>query len=271
LRPSPEQPRKHFDPARLEELTTSIRNQGLLQPIVITPAADDGAQSGDAPWLIVAGERRWRAAQKAGLHEVPVFVREQTDERQRLEMALVENIQRADLNPIEEARAYAALIDIADYTQEDLAQRVGKDRSTIANAIRLLRLPDRVQQMVVTGQLSMGHARALLGLPREDDINALASAVVHEGLSVRATEQAVRKRATPAKRPPTENDEAERRKVIVGELENRLRRRLGVRVRMRAAGAKGAGVVEIPYASLDELDRLLQVIFGDPSGVGSVG
>ncbi|MEM6293814.1 MAG: ParB/RepB/Spo0J family partition protein [Myxococcota bacterium] len=256
LRPNPEQPRKHFDPVKLEELTASIKHQGILQPIVVTPEAKPGGK-GPRTYLIIAGERRWRASQKAGLHAVPVVIREIVEE-DRLELALVENIQRADLNPIEEAQAYAALIKLREYTQEELALRVGKDRSTVANAIRLLRLPDKVQTLVQTGRLSMGHARALLGLEHEDDMNAMAGEVVHDNLSVRATEAAIRKRNAAPKGPPT--DEESRRKIIVGELETRLRRRLGARVRLKSGGKKGNGTIEIPYGSLDELDRLLKVI-----------
>ena len=260
LQPNPEQPRKKFEPGRLEELAASIRTQGILQPILVTPAPAVAGRP--STYIIVAGERRWRAAQKAGLHRVPVVVREELDEPNRLELALIENIQRADLDPIEEARAYAQLIDLHDYTQEELAARVGKDRSTVANAMRLLKLPPKVQEMLAGGRLSMGHARALLGLGHEDDMNQVAAEVVRQGLSVRATEQAVRKRAQAAAAPKPADDEGARRKIIVEELENRLRRRLGTRVRLRPQGSKGAGTVEIPYSSLDELDRLLKVIMG---------
>jgi ParB family chromosome partitioning protein len=263
LSPGPEQPRKRFDPALLAELARSIETQGIIQPIVVSPVATPPGQP--RRYLIVAGERRWRAAQQAGLHEVPVVVRE-VDDDERLELALVENIQRADLNPIEEARAYSQLLQLRGWTQDEMAGRVGKDRSTIANALRLLRLPEKVQEMVREGQLSMGHARTLLGLEQEADIVALAREVVRASLSVRATEQAVRKHNA-APRSPTElDDEAQRRKIIVRELEDRLRRRLGVRVKLRPKGkGKGAGTLEIPYASLDELDRVLHVILHDPS------
>ena len=256
LTPSPDQPRKHFDERRMAELAESIKAQGIIQPIVVSPAP---ASSG-ARYLIVAGERRWRAAQRAGLHDVPVVVR-MTEEAERLELALVENIQRADLNPIEEARAFSQLVELRGYTQDALAERVGKDRSTISNALRLLRLPDKVQTMVREGQLSMGHARALLGLSDDADMLALAHEVVRGGLSVRATERAVRKKNTP---PAPVADEDKRRKIIVDELENRLRRRLGVRASLRPKGPKGsAGTLEIPYGSLDELDRVLRMILGE--------
>ncbi len=260
LSPGPDQPRKRFDPQALAELSQSIETQGIIQPIVVSPA--DTAPGQPRHYVIVAGERRWRAAQQAGLRQVPVVVRK-VDDHERLELALVENIQRADLNPIEEARAYAQLQKLRGWTQDQMAERVGKDRSTIANAVRLLRLPDRVQEMVREGRLSMGHARTLLGLEHETDIIALAKEVERASLSVRATEQAVRKHHAPTPAPDA-NDEADRRKIIVKELEDRLRRRLGVRVRLRPKGkGKGAGTLEIPYTSLDELDRVLHVILGD--------
>lgn len=260
LQPNPEQPRKHFDPAALDELAQSIRNQGILQPIVVAPQV---ATPGQPPqYIIIAGERRWRAAQKAGLQEVPVFVREVAED-DRLELALIENIQRADLNPIEEARAYAELIELRGYTQEDLATQVGKDRSTISNAMRLLRLPPKVQDMVQEGRLSMGHARSLLSLPTPEDMSAVATQVVHESLSVRATEQAVRKRTQSAKPKPEPSDDEQRRKIIVSELENRLRRRIGARVKLRSQGGNSAGTIEIPYGNLDELDRILRTILGE--------
>ncbi len=267
IAPSPDQPRKRFDPELLDELAASIRAQGIIQPIVVTPIptpVPDGAR-----YLIVAGERRWRAAQLAGLHDVPVVVRD-TDGQQRLELALVENLQRAELNPIEEARAFAELISIRGYTQEQLAERVGKDRSTVANVMRLLRLPERTQEMVRDGRLSMGHARALLGLDRESEIAEVAHEAASGRWSVRAVERAVRARTAPAKPSGPSNDgEADRRKIIVTELEHRLQRRLGVRVRLRTdARKRGAGTVEIPYSSLDELDRLLHILLDDGSDFG---
>jgi ParB family chromosome partitioning protein len=252
LTPSRDQPRKHFDEERLRQLSESLRNQGMIQPIVVTPA-------GPGRYLIVAGERRWRASQMAGIHEVPVIVRN-TEDHERLELALVENIQRTDLNPLEEARAYQQLMDLRGYTHEQLSERLGRDRSTITNVIRLLKLPDQVQEAVRSGRLSMGHARALLGLRRETDMIELGRQVVRSGLSVRATEQAVRRllRADTEETPSSESDQ---RQVIVEELEGRLRRRLGVRARIRTKSArKGGGVLEIPYADLDELDRVLHIL-----------
>jgi len=257
LRPNPDQPRRDFGRERLEGLAESIAAHGIVQPIIVTPPEDP-----DGQYVIVAGERRWRAAQIAGLHDVPVVVRD-TPAQDRLEIAVIENLQRQDLNPIEEAHAFQQLIDLRDYTQEQLAGRLGKDRSTIANALRLLRLPDKVQELLRANKLQMGHARALLGLEREADMIDLARRAVRQRLSVRAMERAVRELIRP---PPAEpDDEAARRKVIIGELEERLRRRLGARVRLRTRkGRKGAGTVEIPYTSLDELDRILRTILDGP-------
>jgi ParB family chromosome partitioning protein len=262
---NPDQPRKRFDSELLEQLAASIRAQGIIQPIVVTPVVNG---PNGARYLIVAGERRWRASQLAGLLEVPVVVRD-TDEQQRLELALVENLQRADLDPIESARAFQELVAIRGYSHEQLAERVGKDRSTISNAVRLLRLPEKVQEMVRDGRLSMGHARALLGLEREAEIAELASEIVKSDWSVRATERAVRSRLAEARATPrAADDETQRRKIIVSELEHRLRRRLGAKVRLRTdRRQRGAGVVEIPYASLDELDRLLHILLDDMGGI----
>lgn len=254
--PSADQPRKHFNPERLTELADSIRHQGIVQPIVVSPHPSERGT-----YVIVAGERRWRAAQLAGLHEVPVVVRKTADE-ERLELALVENLQRADLNPVEEASAFNQLMDLRGYTHEQLAGRIGKDRSTVSNALRLLRLPEKVQEMLKLEQLSMGHARALLGLERESEMLELAREVARTGMSVRATERAVRKRLEPA--APPEDADTRRRRVIVEELEDRLRRKLGVRARLRVqAEQKGTGVLEIPYSSLDELDRILAMLLDD--------
>jgi ParB family chromosome partitioning protein len=245
---APDQPRHTFDEAALEELAGSIREQGVIQPLIVRTAPG-------GRFVLIAGERRWRAAQRAGLKQVPVIVKEATD-AEAFELALVENLQRSDLNPIEEAEAYRRLTEDSGYTQELLAQRVGKDRSTVANALRLLRLPAPVREQCATGQLSMGHARALLGLEREDEIERTARAVVGRGLSVRQTEQLVRRRrAGPAAAKP----EAPAPSANVRDLESRLRQALGTKVRL-AQTAAGAGTIEIDYHSLDELDRLLELL-----------
>lgn len=253
LIPNPEQPRKHFDETGISELAESIAAQGIIQPIVVTP-------SGGGTYQILAGERRWRAAQRAGLYDVPVVVRE-TPEEQRLELALVENLQRMDLDPLEEATAFQQIMDLRGYTHAELAERVGKDRSTISNALRLLKLPDRVQSLLRSGQLGMGHARALLSLPSAAEMTELAQDIVRRGLSVRAVEAEVRRRLRGEPEPREETPEQARHKIIVADLEDRLRRKLGVKVRLRT-GKKPTdpGKLEIPYGDLDELNHLLHIL-----------
>lgn len=258
IEPNRAQPRKRFEDERLRELAASITAQGIIQPIVVTPLPD---RTPDQPrYQILAGERRWRAAQLAGLQRVPVVVRD-TPEAERLELALVENLQRADLDPVEEARAFEALIELHSYTQEELARRVGKERSTIANALRLLKLPAKVQDLLIGGQLSMGHARALLGLERPSEMRELALEVIRKGLSVRQTEAEVRQRSRPPKPEPVLDDERKRHEIIVRDLETRIRRQLGVQARLRPGkSSKGPGTIELPYSDLDELQRLLRVL-----------
>lgn len=255
LHPNPEQPRRHFDESALEGLAQSIRASGIIQPIVV-------CKEGPDRYLILAGERRWRAAQRAGLHEVPVVVRD-TPAHDRLELALVENLQRADLNPIEEAVAYQQLLDLNDWTQAQLAERVGKDRSSVANAIRLLKLPEAVRTLVIEGRLGMGHARALLSLETDAEMISVGKTAVAEGLSVRATEARVRDLLRPAAPAPT--DDERRSAIIVKDLETKLMRSLGVKARLRvSARGKGRGNIELPYTSLDELTRLLRRIIEGP-------
>jgi ParB family chromosome partitioning protein len=248
IRASPGQPRRHFDEAHLTELSESIRSRGVLLPLLVRKDGDG--------YLLIAGERRWRAAQRAGLHELPVIVREVT-EPEAFELALIENIQREDLNAVEEAEAYQRLIEHHGLTQEELAHRVGKDRSTIANAIRLLRLPDSIKEAVAAGDLSMGHARALLGLTDDGDLRKAAEKVMREGLSVRQVEELVQrlkgKRAQRSRR-----DEAT---TQLRHLADRLQRKLGAKVDLRDRG--GSGAVEIRYASHAELDRIVSAILGD--------
>jgi ParB family chromosome partitioning protein len=248
VHPSSSQPRKSFDDVRLGELAESIRTQGIIQPLVVRVRSGGGYE-------LVAGERRWRAAQRAGLHEVPVVVREIAEAR-AFEMALVENLQREDLNPIEEAEGYQRLLAEYGYTQESLASRVGKDRSTVANALRLLKLPSGVRELVIGGRLGMGHARALLGLESDDAIERLARATVSRGLSVRQVESHVRRERTRAQTPPPAPP---RPSAAARDLTERLQRHLMARVRLVEAGP-GKGHLEIHYASLDELDSLLAKI-----------
>ncbi len=245
VHPAPGQPRKSFDDARLDELAASIRAQGIIQPVVVRVREAGGYE-------LIAGERRWRAAQRAGLHEVPAVVRDVAEKR-AFEMALVENLQREDLNPIEEAQGFSRLVEEFGYTQEALAARVGKDRSTVANALRLLRLPDDVRELVVEGRLSMGHARALLGLESADAIGRLARRVVARELSVRQVELLVRRErdgepSAPAV-PKTPSASAR-------DLAERLTRALGTRVKVVEAGP-GKGHLEISFHSLDQLDTVI--------------
>ncbi|MDB5696170.1 MAG: chromosome partitioning protein ParB [Sphingomonas bacterium] len=252
LTPHPDQPRRRFDDAQLDELAGSIKARGLLQPIVVRPHGHG--------YQIVAGERRWRAAQRAQLHDVPVVIR-QFDDAETLEIALVENIQREDLNAIEEARAYQRLANDYGHTQEALAGMVHKSRSHIANLLRLLDLPERVQARVVDGSLSMGHARALLGA---GDVEALAEQVVARGLSVRDTEQLARA----AKKPKAAGEEFRRdhtgttRDGDIAALERQLADLLGVAVRV-THGPNG-GSLTLGYSTLDQLDMLCQRLTGEP-------
>jgi ParB family transcriptional regulator, chromosome partitioning protein len=246
---SPEQPRKRFDEARLEELAASIREHGIVEPILV--------RKHGGRYRIVAGERRWRAAQRAGLAEVPALVREASD-REAFEIALVENVQRADLNAIEEAEAYQALVTDHGLTQEGVAKRVGKERSTVANALRLLKLPEDVRDGVRDGRLEMGHARALLGLDAADAIRRAAARVLREHLTVRATEALVRELAgEPKKKVDREDSGADSPSVRA--VVNRLQRRLGCRARV-VPKTTSAGRLELEYTSLEELDGILAKI-----------
>lgn len=253
LVPNTYQPRGQFDDARLEDLAQSIKANGVIQPIVVRRVDDQ--------FHIIAGERRWRAAQKAGLTKVPVVVREVRtgDERSVLEMALVENIQRENLNPIDEALAYKRLADEFSLTQEQIATAVGKDRATVANVLRLLRLPAEVRADVAAGSLSMGHARALLSLANEGEQRRIARDVIARTLSVRETESIVRKAAeAPAKVSTADKPVAD---VHTRAAEERLRLRFGTRVRIVRQGAKGR--IEIDFGSEDELIRVFEQLTGD--------
>jgi ParB family chromosome partitioning protein len=252
LHPDRGQPRQRIDAESLKALAASIREHGVLQPILARGDADG--------YSIVAGERRWRAAQIAGLTRVPVVVHEMTD-RNAFEVALVENLQREDLTPLEEAEAYRRLADEYGLTQDHIAQRVGKDRATVANALRLLRLPAPVKTSLTNGEISMGHARALLGLDDESAMTSLARRAAERGLSVREVERLVRvaREGAPATTPgraPTGNKRPT--PASLKDLTDRLQRALGLRVRIR--DRSGKGTVEIAYATYGELDRVLDVI-----------
>jgi ParB family chromosome partitioning protein len=257
VHPSADNPRQRFDEQKLNELAESIRNQGLVQPLVVRQRS---AQEGGGFWLI-AGERRWRAAQRAGLKSIPVVVKE-VQARAAYELTLVENLQREDLNPIEEAEAYQRLSSEFGYTQEQLAQRVGKDRATVANALRLLKLPDKVRNLVVSGELQMGHARALLGLEAEAAIERAAGRVVQKQLSVRQTEELVRRERGDGKgKAKPAAAEAPAATPSTRDLEQQLERTLGTKVRL-AQKTGQAGKIEIDYHSLDQLDSILEKILG---------
>jgi ParB family chromosome partitioning protein len=248
IRPSPFQPRRHFAEEELEGLAQSIRGKGIVQPLLVRPVEDDGAQKGPE-YELVAGERRWRAAQRVGLHEVPILVRGFSDS-EVIEIALVENLQRADLSALEEAEAYSRLMREFGRSQASLADSVGKSRSHVANTVRLLSLPPPVRKSLEEGALSAGHARALLAAP---DPAALAEEVVRRGLNVRATENLVRRRlAQPAPRPKPSRD------ADALALERDLSTALGLRVTL-APKSRG-GSLTLHYTSLDQLDRLLELL-----------
>jgi ParB family chromosome partitioning protein len=248
LMPNALQPRAHLDDARLEELARSIKANGVIQPIIVRKTGDR--------FQIIAGERRWRAAQKAGLLRVPVVVRDVVpgQERSLLEMALVENIQRENLNPIDEALAYRRLSDEFHLTQEDIATAVGKDRASVANFLRLLKLPDEIRADVAAGTLSMGHARALLALVNEADQRRLARDVIARHLSVRETESLAKKIAEGAK--PSVEPAPRPVDVHTRAAEDRLRLGLGTRVRIIRQGTRGR--IEIDFTSEEELIRIFE-------------
>jgi len=247
LKPHPGQPRRHFDDDALDELATSIAARGLIQPIVVRPHGHD--------YQIVAGERRWRAAQRARLHEVPVIVRDFSD-AETLEIALVENIQRQDLNAIEEAQAYQRLIDEFGHTQDALGKLVHKSRSHVANLLRLLELPQSIQRHVIEGALSMGHARALIGAP---DPAALARRVIDEGLSVRDIEKLARAAKPRAKGAGDRRGAGGDADIVA--LEHQLGDLLGLNMRI-SHGPKG-GTLSVAYTTLDQLDMICQRLSGE--------
>lgn len=244
--PGPEQPRHNFEETALAELAESIKVHGVIVPLVVRPRPDGG-------YYLIAGERRWRAAQRAGLHEVPVVVQE-VDSQVAFERALVENLQRSDLGPIEEATAFQRLVDEFGLTQDQIADRIGKDRSTVSNAIRLLKLPPAVRQMVEDDRLQMGHARALLGLDDAAAIERAARTVVDKALSVRATEALVKQGRAPERAKPRRQVE---KSASVRDLEERLTRALGGPVTISEDAPGKAGRIQIRYMDLDHLDRLL--------------
>jgi ParB family chromosome partitioning protein len=255
LSPNEQQPRLQIDDAKLEELTQSIKVNGIIQPILVRRTG--------TTYRIIAGERRWRAAQRAGLHKVPVVVRDVADgaDKQLLELALIENIQRENLNPVDEAIAYQRLSDEFQLTQDQIAAAVGKDRSSVANFIRLLKLPDEVRAELASGALTMGHARALLGVTDAAAQRNTAREVISRGLSVRETELLVKKLAAAPEAPAAEDPAARKapeNDVHTRAAEDRMRFALGAKVRIVRRGK--AGVIQIDFGSEDELNRIYEML-----------
>jgi len=251
IKPCPTQPRKDFDRAALEDLAVSLTSTGFIQPLVARAA-------GDGKYELIAGERRWRAAKIAKLETVPVVVREATDEKM-LEMALVENLQREDLNPIEEASGFALLIEAFQLTQEDAAQRIGKSRAAVANALRLLNLSEAIQEHLRQGRLSVGHAKVILGLEDAAQQTLAAKRVIEHSFSVRETEEMVAGlQAGPVPKGKTNSRPGEAREVHVTALENRLTETLGTKVSFKYRGGKGS--LNIKFFSDDDLERILKLL-----------
>lgn len=259
VEPNKEQPRKAFDEAALAELADSIKQYGIIQPLVVVKKDDH--------YVIVTGERRWRAAKLAGLNTVPVVVKN-LSEQEIMELSLIENIQREDLNPVEEAMAYQRLIQEFHMTQEEIAKKVSKSRTAITNTIRLLKLDKDVQELLISHQITSGHARALLGLENFDEQYDLAMRIVEEGLSVRETEDLIRLMNQVSEKKEEEKPEEmvdEQTKVIYENYENLLKRLMGTKVSIKKK-KNDKGKIEIEYYSLEELERLLdlfQQISGD--------
>jgi ParB family chromosome partitioning protein len=254
LKPNPDQPRKTFSEESLSELAESLKRHGLIQPIL----AED---SGDGSYLIIAGERRYRAAERAGLREVPVILRELTPEK-RLEIALIENVQREDLNAVDEAEAYRSLMALGNLSQEDVADAVGKSRSAVANALRLLRLPEPMLASLREGGMTAGHARAILAVPDPVQRELLFARVVAEGISVReagAAAQAMARGAAVKAAAPAKKAEKPREPEI-REVEEKLIGALGTKVSVRGDSRKGT--IAIEYYSLEDLERIIDVLAG---------
>jgi ParB family chromosome partitioning protein len=254
--PQAGQPRQYFDEQELAELAASIREHGLIEPLIVRRT-----QPGADRYELIAGERRWRAAQRAGLKEVLVIVKD-VSPKEAFELALVENVQRADLNPIEIAEAFDRLLKEHGYTQQTLAERVGKDRVTVTNALRLLKLPPRIRAMVISRELTEGHARALLGVPNDKAMAEIAEKTVRGKLPVRKVEQLVRAAKTREEGEPDgaggKETNPPKGSPAIRDLQGRLMRRLGTKVEVRDDG--GQGELVIAYGSLDELDRVLALI-----------
>lgn len=257
IEPNPQQPRTRFTESRLDELAQSITANGIVQPVVVRRIG--------ARYQIVAGERRWRAAQRAGLRKIPVTLREVSDEK-LLELALIENIQRQELNPMEEARAYRKLIDSIGLTQEQVAERVGRERSLIATSLRLLKLPDDIQKLIEEEKLSAGHGRALL---LADDVSVqrrIARSIIETGMSVREAERAVKKASAITRQTIDKERVTKAKDANMRLAETKLARALGTNVRISSNSTGTAGKIEIEYYNTDDLDRLFQILISKKEG-----
>ncbi len=249
--PGNQQPRKVFKDTALQDLAASIKERGVLQPIIVS-------RTGDGTFRLIAGERRWRASSLAGLKKIPAMVKDVAS-ADSLEIALIENIQREDLNPVETAEAFHRLMKDFSLTQEELSAKVGKDRATVANYLRLLKLPDEIKRFVNDGSLSMGHARALLSVEGRTNQLEAARRIIHKGMSVRGTETLAKKWSTGAKKKIVHH----KKDPQIESLQEKLIRSLGTKVRIHHKGKKGK--IEIEYYSLDELERLLDILMGEGS------
>ena len=253
--PNRSQPRKHFDEEKLQELAESIKAKGILEPLIVRKV--------DQGYEIVVGERRWRAAQKAGLKEVPVLVKE-LEGKEALEISLIENLQRENLNPIEEAAGYKRLIEEFGIHQEELAGRVGKDRTTVTNALRLLKLPPEVIDPLLQGRITPGHARAILSLEMKEKQKELCSLIIQKGLSVREAEALARRWSKKSKRTATAAGSQGALAAQLNTLQENLQRRLATKVHITPKGKKGT--VEIQYYSFEDLERIVEAILGNEKG-----
>lgn len=254
LKPNPRQPRTYFDDEKLAELTESVRNEGILSPVIIEDA-------NDGTFFIIAGERRTRAAKAAGLKKIPVQLRKYSEQR-KLEVALIENIQRTDLNALEEAQAYYDLMELGNLTQDQVAERVGKNRSTVANCLRLLKLPEDIQKALVTDSISSGHARAILSLENDSDKRILFGKIIGQGLSVRQSENIAKEMKSGISSVAKTDLKPEPKKdPNLAALEQKLIERLGTKVQLKGGFTKGT--ISINYFSSEDLDRIFNLIVPD--------
>jgi ParB family chromosome partitioning protein len=248
IKPNSSQPRKEFDEEAIGELANSIKEKGILQPLVVRTI--------ESGYEIIAGERRWRAAQRAGVTKIPVIIKEASD-REVMELALIENLQREDLNPIEEAIAYQQLIDEFELTHDDVSRQIGKERSTITNQLRLLKLPEEAKAALIAGDITAGHARAILSIESPQEAREALNAITKQRLSVRNTEQLIKKISTRKKKQAVSTEEDIYLKEVVNELKNALS------TQVRIVDKQGKGKIEIDYYSNEELERLTEILKGN--------